>query len=290
VETEGLEAVTDYSDRGGYDKDFLGADLRVPLPKVVRDADKVLRFGEDEETELRYHHFSVVMHEPRRMCIYSAVNIDGRLSKSKKRTGWRLDSRIPNEAQILKECYGDPPKFSRGHMTRREDPVWGTDKMASGGNADSMHVTNAVPQMQPFNAPIWLGLEDYALENAREDDQRISVFTGPVFRKDDPTYYGVKVPVTFWKIIAFIHDVTGRLCATGYTMSQKAQLPQEGLEFVFGQHEQSQTSLKHIEKLTGLKFGAKLVAADPFDAEDDGTESTVAAVRALSDPAQIRWV
>lgn len=29
---------------------------------------------------------------------------------------------------------------------------------------------------------LWLGLEDYLLEHARADRQRISIFTGPVFR------------------------------------------------------------------------------------------------------------
>ncbi len=54
-------------------------------------------------------------------------------------------------------------------MTRREDPVWGTETAALRGNADSMCVTNTIPQMQSFNAPVWLGLEDYALDHARED-------------------------------------------------------------------------------------------------------------------------
>jgi hypothetical protein len=36
---------------------------------------------------------------------------------------------------------------------------------------------------------------------------------------------------TFWKIIAFIHDETKKLCATGYTMSQESYLKEE--EFVF---------------------------------------------------------
>ena len=81
----------------------------------------------------------------------------------------------------MNECYGNPPKFSRGHMTRREDPGWGDEETAKRGNEDSMHVTNATPQMQAFNAPIWLALEDYALQHAREDDMKISVFTGPYF-------------------------------------------------------------------------------------------------------------
>ena len=83
----------------------------------------------------------------------------------------------------MNECYGNPPKFSRGHMTRREDPAWGDPETAKRGNEDSMHVTNTVPQMQAFNSPIWLALEDYALQHAREDDMKISVFTGPYFER-----------------------------------------------------------------------------------------------------------
>ena len=48
-----------------------------------------------------------------------------------------------------------------------------------------MHVTNATTQMQAFNAPIWLGLEDYALEHARQNAMQISVFTGLYFSLRD---------------------------------------------------------------------------------------------------------
>jgi len=111
------------------------------------------------------------------MCHFSAVNIDGKRFKSLPRSGWRTDPRIPAEAQIIKECYGNAPKFARGHMTRREDPIWGTGDAPGLGNSDSMHVTNVVPQMQPFNAGVWLDLEQFALQNARKDKMVISVFT-----------------------------------------------------------------------------------------------------------------
>ena len=148
-------------------------------------------------------------------------------------------------------------------MTRREDPNWGARAVVSRANADTFHVTNACPQMQPFNAGIWNGLEDYALQNARQDDMRISVFTGPVFRDTDPEMFGVQIPVSFWKVIAFIHDVSGKLTATGYTMSQRDFLP--GEEFVFGQYGTYQTPLSAIEQMTGLSF-AQLSAADPMGA------------------------
>jgi len=261
--------VESYLDRKGYEPDFLGVD--VPMPKVVDAQDDVLEFEFDGKTqhELRYEHFSVVMSESRRQCFQSAVNIDGATSRRSKRVGWRLDSRIPKSQQIIKECYGSPPKFSRGHMTRREDPAWGDVDTANRGNKDSMHVTNAVPQMQSFNSPIWLALEDHALDHAREDDMKISVFTGPYFHDDDPVIDGVKIPVAFWKIIAFIHDETGELCATGYEMDQIDQLPSADTEFVFGDFKSPQlgvtvqTSIRKIEQRSGISFG-NLVDVDPL--------------------------
>ncbi len=143
-----------------------------------------------------------------------------------------------------------------------------------------MHVTNAAPQLQPFNAPIWLSLEDYALDNAIRDDMRISVFTGPFLQDDDPIRFGVKIPVRFWKVIAFIHDDSGELCATGYTMNQSELIGEE--EFVFGQHESSQRPIVEIEQLAGISFGP-LADVDPMRA------MTEAMPALLTDPNQIRW-
>lgn len=223
-------------------------------------------------SELKYEHFSVAMSRKRRLCIWSAVNIDGSDTSSARRTDWRIDPRIPRDAQTIGDqgagdVYGDPPKFARGHMTRREDPIWGPPERAKLGNSDSMHLTNAVPQMQPFNAGIWLKLEDYALEHSEEDSMRISVFTGPVLAPDDPERFGVKIPLRFWKVIAFVHDDTKKLTATGYVMSQEAFLAPE--EFVFGEFETFQVPVKEIEALTGLSFG-KLSRSDPLRRRPEG--------------------
>lgn len=274
--------VEDYSEREGYKSDFLGSEFDVPLPEIQALND-IVTFLEQGETAfvLRYHHFSVVINARRRMCFFSAVNINGKKSRRTKRGPWKTDPRIPKEAQIKNECYGNPPKFSRGHMTRREDPAWGNEAEAALGNDDSMHVTNTVPQMQPFNAGIWLRLEDYALDHSREDKMSISVFTGPFFTKNDPVMYGIKIPTSFWKVIAFIHDETGELSATGYTMSQRSYLQQE--EFIFGQHETAQSSIRQIEQQTGLDFGP-LRDADPFK------RTTESVSTALTDFSQIRFV
>jgi endonuclease G len=294
---DGEEAVAeDYRDRKGYQADFLGdGKLAVGLPAVQRGADDILdfQFNGETETELRYEHYSVMMSRSRRMCFFSAVNIDGNLSKKSKRVGWKWDPRIPKAQQIMNECYGSPPKFSRGHMTRREDPGWGNAATSKRGNEDSMHVTNTTPQMQAFNAPIWLALEDYALGHAKEDAMKISVFTGPYFADPDPEMYGVWIPLAFWKIIAFIHDETGKLCATGYEMNQEATLQPEE-EFVFGAFTSpqlqvaTQVSIRSIEARSGISFGS-LASADPLAGSDEGfgDDQPRAPLQALE---QIRFV
>jgi endonuclease G len=287
VETEARARPEDYADRRGYVAEFLGDDLEVPLPRVKKHASDVLKFGGGESV-LKYEHFSVVYNERRRMCFFSACNVNGARSKSSKRSAWRFDPRIPEELQIMRECYGNSPKFSRGHMTRREDPAWGTERAIQLGSDDSMHVTNVTPQMQAFNSPIWLALEDYALQHAREDRMKISVFTGPYFTKNDPTMFGVRIPVAFWKVIAFVHDETGELCATGYEMSQADNLVES--EFVFGQFRSPQLNLATqvpvatIEAKAGLSFG-DLSAQDPF-----GQEGLESGARPLLAFEQIRFV
>jgi endonuclease G len=274
------EAVpTDYEDRVGYREDFLEDAPLVALPQIDA-ADDILTYELNNRTNsvLPYEHFSVVMSISRRLCFFSAVNIDGNKSRKVKRTTWRTDPRVPADAQILQEAYGNAPKFSRGHMTRREDPIWGDVDNAAMGNADSMHVTNTVPQMQPFNAGIWLGLENYALDHAREDKMQISVFTGPFLLPDDPVLFDVKIPRSFWKVIVFVHDQTSQLCATGYSMSQEDFLREE--EFVFGQHKTSQIPLKSIEQKAGISFGA-LSSSDPMKQIEEAMPSILTDFRQI---------
>ena len=292
AETEAV--ASDYRDRRGYNPAFLGERLAVDLPSLNRNADDMLDFEFDgaSETELRYEHFSVVMSRSRRMCFLSACNIDGNKSRKSARVAWKWDPRIPKAQQIMRECYGPPPKFSRGHMTRREDPGWGSLVSAKRGNEDSMHVTNTTPQMQAFNAPIWLALEDYALQHAREDEMKISVFTGPYFADSDPEMYRVRIPIAFWKVIAFIHDRTGELCATGYEMNQEMTLQPEE-EFVFGAFTSpqlgiaTQVPIGSIEARSGISFG-KLAAVDPLTGEEESLTG-VAPVPLLA-LEQIRFV
>lgn len=255
------DPIESYEERGGYQADFIRAEDPVPLPRLGAAAkrDVVTFTWKGAKTHvLDYTHFSTAVSKSRRMPVFSACNIDGSKSKSIARTNvWKFDPRIPQGYQILKEVYGNEKDgyFSRGHMTRRQDPDWGSKAVATQADADTFHATNAAPQVQRFNGGLWGGIEDYILANTKRDSMRVCVFTGPVFADADPVIHGVKVPVRFWKVVAFLHDETEQLTATGYLASQAKAIADLKPAFVFGDFENQQRPLEAIESMTGLSFG-----------------------------------
>jgi endonuclease G len=249
-----------YLDRPGYDPAFIGAEMVVGLPVLGETAARDAATFDWKGTKthvLDYMHFSTAVSMSRRMPIFSACNIDGASwMKIERRDVWKYDPRIPRQYQVLEESYGNQKDgyFSRGHMTRRQDPDWGGKARATIADGDTFHATNAAPQVQHFNDGLWGDIEDYLLKNCAKDQMRISVFTGPVFDKHDPELFGVKVPLRFWKVAAFIHDETGQLHATGYVSSQAQDVGGLKPTFVFGQFQHKQRPLAAIEELSGLTF------------------------------------
>ncbi len=263
----------DYSNRPGYDPAFLGTGtLTVPLPLLSAElfAKAAVTSAQGEEGHvLRYHNFSVVMNKERRLAFFTAVNIDGALSRRLRRENdrWLLDPRLPAEDQTGEPVYADND-LDRGHLVRRLDPAWGTsDATAKLANDDTFHFTNCAPQHSDFNQrqTSWAGLEDYILENADNRDFKVSVFTGPVFASDDDDYRGVKLPRQFWKAAIMIKP-NGRLSATAYLLSQESLL--QGLEteeeFSYGAYRTFQVQIARIADLTGLSFGS-LESVDPLE-------------------------
>jgi endonuclease G len=257
---------TDYSSRRGYDPTFLGTDLVVDLPTLGADLVEAAAalIGGDGHV-LAYDGYSVVMHEKRRLALYSAANVDGahRFALGRPADEWRFDPRISRKAQ-LGDFYYAHNKFDRGHLTRREDMETGeTPRAAIARAADTCHFTNCTPQHSAFNQgkQLWQGLERHVLEDSIElNDFRAQVFTGPILDEGDPVwnaYPEIQYPVRFWKIAVAITS-SGKLFAAGFILDQTEVVAQYGIEAAgevpFDAFKTFQVPVSEIERLTGLIF------------------------------------
>lgn len=252
----------EFENRRGYDPDFLEG-WRIELPEAIGNAAgdlRRLRRG-GEGVELKYHNFSVIMSASWRMPMLTAVNIDGTESRSVPRlSAWSFDGRLDKEDQ-----WGDllyyKQGLDRGHMVRREDPVWGSLEEAQRANFDTFHFTNSCPQMPGVNQVKWLGLENYILKHARADGMRVNVYTGPYFSAGGLAHAsGAKIPLAFWKVVAIVTE-DGRPSATAYRVSQEEELGE--LEFVFAGYKMYQISVQQVMDKTAIDFSA-LVEYDGF--------------------------
>jgi endonuclease G, mitochondrial len=269
LERAGREPTTpaeELLDRRGYDPDFLQG-FKIALPRATGRAAADMRRVDGTDVELKYMHFSVIMSESRRLPMLTAVNIDASQSRRLPRIDtWSFDGRLDKEHQHGDALY-DNNALDRGHMVRREDPVWGTLKEAKIANVDTFHFTNACPQMAGVNQKTWLGLEDHILQHARADKMRVTVFTGPFFAADDLEFRSARIPAAFWKVVAIVTD-RGRPSATAYKVSQVKEL--QDLEFVFAGFKTFQISIKQVMEATHLDF-SHLVAFDGFSQHENAT-------------------
>jgi len=206
----GTPTAQDLADRTGYDPAFLGPG--VPMPGVTTGAATAL---------LTYLHYSVLFRPDRKFAAVTALDLDGASLQNIVRTDkWLFDPRLPTDQQAGPPVYLDND-LDRGHLVMRSSSTWGnTEEEARQAEAETFYFTNAAPQAALFNQghELWLGLEDYVLQNAGTFDRRLAVFAGPILDPDDPPYRGIQIPLRFWKVVAFVQD--GALAATGYVLDQ----------------------------------------------------------------------
>ncbi|GAA3918791.1 hypothetical protein GCM10023084_81530 [Streptomyces lacrimifluminis] len=253
-ETVSLQSL---ANRTGYDEDFLG--VKVPLPLPAQNG--------VETVVLPYTHFSVIFRPDRRLAAATAVAIDGtQLTNMDRDDNWQFDPRLPESQQAGHLVYRDNP-LDKGHMVRRLDPVWGDRTEAAAANADTFHYTNAAPQMDILNQgkKLWLGLEDFLLGHAKLFARKLSVFTGPVLEDSDPAYRGIKVPLRFWKVTAFIQN--GHLSSTAYILDQTPDLSRDAAARAMAEAERAgdppplgafrtfQVPVADVADITGLDLG-----------------------------------
>lgn len=256
---EAISIDPDYSTRGGYDADFLGLAVPMPVLSAAQRGEAAVntqpRRGRDDLL-LDYHHYSVVVHRERRLAWFTGVNIDGSSWRELPRETdrWIFDPRIGRELQLGPEVYAGND-FDRGHLVRRVDPSWGPDdRTAKVANDDTFHFTNCSPQHKDFNQgqTLWAGLENFVLAQAKADGKRMTVFNGPVLLPDDPTYRGAQIPLAFWKVMVFRAPAGGG-SASAYLISQRELVERELHEAAFVPRT-FQVPVRSISELTELDF------------------------------------
>lgn len=295
-----------YSNRRGYNEQFL-PNFPVPMPQLNASqrsvAARVRGVGVSANPyEIKYQHFSVVLHAQRRMAFYSICNIDGsKRIRVDRETGqavsgpeatetWALDPRVEDDAQLSDAFYARlrrdlrTPRdfFARGHLTRREDPNWGREDFAERANDDTFHHPNACPQVNnAFNSSqrAWQGIENYVLNSADDSNLRVTVITGPVFHDDDPVYedevFGaVPLPRQFWKIVARVEDGSPKVFAvladqSAAMESLLAARPEALWDWPRRLSTEYISTVDEIATLTGLDFG-NLADHDIFAGQPEG--------------------
>ena len=231
-------------------------------------ADRVAHLTKDpSKTELEYTHYSVIQDKERRCPMITAANVDGSQYFEIERDGtWVFDGRIPREYQLGNEAYKNNP-IDKGHMTRRKDPMWGDQQTASRGSADTFVYTNCALQHSELNQHEWLDLENFILNRAVENKQKVSVFTGPVLNENDPSFNNkgkvsppTQMPMAFWKVAVWNEPGQG-LKGEAYVMSQKDIIGHgdaQPTDFHMTKAEEFakyRVSLQDLEKMTSIHFG-----------------------------------
>jgi endonuclease G len=237
------------------------------------------------------------MNKRRRLAFYTAVNINGKLEKNIRRKDfndrWFLDPRLEDAEQLQNDLYAGND-LDRGHLVRRLDPVWGGSFAdAKLAHDDSFHWTNSSPQHKDLNRndTTWGLVEEFILRNAQAAGQRVTVFTGPVFRDDDPIYQTpgkkqrIAIPRAFWKVVARVNQ-DGELKAVAFLLEQDSLIAP--LVEAIAMPKQFQKSVREIEQLTGFSFH-QLAEHDALSESGGGEESVGAASTELGSFDDIVW-
>jgi DNA/RNA endonuclease G (NUC1) len=264
--------------RPGYDPLFLGSKRQVKLPGVTGPV-----------AVLRYLHFTVVMNPARRIAHYAAYNSDGERLASvprPKRDPWSADPLLPESLQMSIALLRRSP-YDRGQLVPRTAVCWGEPQMASIANRQVFYWPNVAPQHRLLNREIWLQVEKWEQQQAREKGRLIG-FSGPVFSANDEPQSGelefehglvahdtFRVPLAYWKVCV-ARAARGTLAVAAYLVSQAAFMERtlpvpEDVPSVPDPASENDTALapfrvglQYLERLAQLRFPEKLHAAVPL--------------------------
>jgi DNA/RNA endonuclease G (NUC1) len=264
--------------RPGYDPLFLGSKRQVKLPGVSGPV-----------AVLRYLHFTVVMNPARRIAHYVAYNSDGERLASvprPRKDPWSADPLLPESLQMNIALLRHSP-YDRGQLVARTAVCWGEPQMASIANRQAFYWPNVAPQHRLLNRHIWLQVEKWEHQQAR-DKGPLTGFSGPVFSANDEPRSGevkfehglvardtFRVPLAYWKVCV-ASAARGPLAVAAFLVSQAAfmetTLPvPEGVSSAPDPPPEAGTALapfrvrlEYLERLAQLRFPEKLHTAVPL--------------------------
>jgi len=244
---------------------------------------------------------------------YDYADMDEKIFASKAEGGhsWRHDRRIEKDDQTVDdwyigknrllprqgtddaERYIEIADFDRGHIVRRTEPIWGELNAGRAANRQTFNVANAAPQTPQFNQDktrdvptidegeeqrSWYGMEVAVLRAATNDNAKMNVFTGPIFKDDDPVYGPGKagngdrqIPLSFWKIAVWEDGGMLKTLAMKYSQTFSLLKPKPGAGGGAEALDTAQellllrdflTTVEDIENRTDILFGEKVRDAD----------------------------
>ena len=274
----------------GYDRDFLGLDLRIDLPTFDPSiAQRVFKHDDLRERRFSDHiHYTLVMNEDNRQLIYSAYNIDQtKFPESTAGLGsrsWRNDPNFPSAQQLGNKYYKDrtnaagekvPNPYDKGHMVMRLNTMWG-DTIADAdqaGKATYVYANSSL-QHENLNRDEWKYLEMNIVRKLDiTADQKLSVFTGPIYGNLDRHVNlsdsdSARVPSGFFKVICFrtnFPEENRKLGVLTFAIFQdeKVLRDRKGSATVKTDR-RYQITISELRQLTGINFGQNLFDRNPL--------------------------
>ena len=286
----------------GYDPDFIGDGISIPLPTLgpVLSGSVLRREGKLRNDIFADHlHFTLVMNRHTRQLIYSAYNIDQ--TKLQPDAGgkksWTFDEQVGDENQLGNKYYKDRTSpsgekianpYDRGHMVMRFNNMWGTETEADEAGKATFIYSNASLQHENLNRDEWKEIEMEVVRKLQDDTNgRLSVFTGPIYGdldrhvnlSDTDT---ARVPSGFFKVICFrLKGGEGpeKLGIYAFAVFQDSKVLRDKKGHATVKTDRSyQVTIKELQQLTGLNFGDELFDRNPlfyFDKDDRDVDFNV---------------
>ncbi len=275
----------------GYDPDFIGDGLHVPLPTFDRSLGRsvlrkpgVLRRGIYSD----HLHYTIVMNRHTKQLIYSAFNMDQTqlrpLGSKKGKKTWTKDRDIGAENQLGNEFYADRENragqkisnpYDRGHMVMRHNAMWGpTDTIADKAGKATFIYANASLQHENLNRDEWRALEEDIVRAFSDDaNGRLSVFTGPIYGDLDRSVFlseakSARVPSGFFKVICYrekTDNAAVKLGVKAFAIFQDERVlrDRKGAATVKTDR-RYQVTISELQNMTGINFGEELYQRNPL--------------------------